>query len=605
MGITMKKRNIGILVCAVTVCCIALLVIFRGYYTWSERTFDKLLYENQKAYARSQKAEVVSNVEDVRTSLKTISAVLETCNSEEEIYKFSSVLKSMGERGYVQTEGVEYFSFAMIDTIGMREEDQYFIEQLRNGESVISSVNISDIDKQTYFGIAEPVKINGEYVGFIRGLITSDTLLYSSQTGILRNETESYLIHENGMNAFMDYMEKDKIINLYDVIKSICDEPEQIEIFEKNIQSSDQLEVLQTTAGGKAVFISYSELPYNDWAILNITYSEEVDAHIKRMASGARNTAIFVVGTSVIVMLLLCLTYYWTNKDQYFEKKRAVLIANFSDTVLCEYNLKKDQLNCTSNITRMFPIEDIIVEDFSCYMTEHQLIHPDDLALMNTILREIPEDNEVREYEIRLKDLEGNYKWYEIHIVALYVKGKKPDRIILKITDIAEKKREVLGLMEKAQIDSLTGLLNKSTFANSVEELLQKRKGGYLFLIDLDNFKQINDRYGHQKGDELLMKTAECMKRCFRSEDYLGRYGGDEFLVFMSATAEKNVVEARADQLIESISHLIKGMNMELNLTCSVGIAEDKGEGYKELVRKADAAMYRAKKAGKNSWVLE
>lgn len=600
----MKKKNVGILICCVLVCCGALLMIFKGYYIWSERTFNQLMFENQEAYAQSQKAEVISNVEDVRTSLQTMTAVLETCGSEEEIHKFDSVLKSMGERGYVQTEGVEYFSFSKMNIDKMKAEDKQFIERLRNGQPVISSVYKLEKDERNYFGIAEPIRMNGTYVGFIRGLITSETLLYSSQTGFFRDEIESYLIHANGNDALMDYVEKSEVRNRYEELKAVCDEPDKITELQKAMGKAEHTEVIQTTAGGKAMFIACSSLPYNDWIILNVTDSDKINSYVQNVAASGRNTVVTLICSSIVVIALLLFLYYINNKEQHFEQKRAMLLENFSDTVLCEYEIKKDRLNCTSNIRKMLPIHETVIERFCVYMEEHHLVHEEDMDVVKRMLSVIPKEDEVLEYELRLKNCDDEYSWYEVHTAGLYVKGKVQEHIILKITDVTEKKREVFGLMKKAQSDPLTGLLNRSTFRNRVEAQFQIQPGGYLLLIDLDNFKQINDRYGHQIGDELIKKTAECMKHCFRSEDCLGRYGGDEFLVFMPASVTRNAAKERAGRLISMVSESAEDMDIAEKVTCSIGIAEYEGNGYKELLQKADAAMYSAKKTGKNAWVL-
>lgn len=585
--------------------CVLLLAIFRGYYTWTEETFNRLMYENQGAYTQSQREEVVARVEDVRTSLKTITAILEQCGSEEEMSQFDVVMKAMGERSDIQPEGVQYFSFKAINTDIMRKADQQVIAQLKAGEPVVSNVYQSKTDEKAYYGIAEPVFLGGEYVGFVRGIIKPDTLLYSNQSGFLRDETESYVIHANGNNVLMDYMEADDIVNLYESMKESCDEPEKIDALKEAMMSGKKLDVVQTTSKGETWFISCAALPYNDWLIFNTTYSDDVNSYIDSMAAEGRRMVVIVIIMTAVVIGLLLLLYYQNNKEQRYEQKRAVQIANFSDTVLCEYDLKKDKISCTSNITKMLAVEDVMLEDFHKYIKERELVYPEDKELLYTALSDIPADTETKEYEIRLKSSEQEYRWYAVHVIALYMKKRIPGQLILKVTDITESKKEVLGLLKKNEQDVLTGLLNREAFCKKVQKCLEEEKRGYLLVVDLDHFKQVNDRYGHQTGDELLKMTAECMRRCFRSEDYLGRFGGDEFLAFMAGAAAKEAAAGRAELLVKLISEIRIEQQPDLKISCSIGVAQYTGGSYKAFMEKADKAMYTAKENGRNSWILQ
>lgn len=601
----MKKRNIGLTICCIVVCCIALLAIFRGYYVWAEDILDQLMYDNQKAYAQSQRNEVIAKVGDVSSTLKTMAAVLEECASEEEMSKFDSVMETMGESEDIQAEGVRYFSFRDLNIDVMSDGDKAVLRRLQSGESVISDIYTSSADRKTYYGIAEPVYLNGECIGFVRGLIDSTTLLYSSQVGLFREEAESYLMHVNGDNAFQDNSDEGEVINMYDSLKKICDEPEVIDELAQKMKDGNEIEVVQTTFQGTTVLISCISLPYNDWIILNSVCSEKLNQYIADMAIRGRNTILFIICSASFVIILLVVVYYFNNREHRFEQKRAMLLANFSDTVLCEYDIKKDRMSCSSNITKMLSVTDTLVENFSSFIVKAESVHPDDMEVLKEMLSVIPEEGEVLEYELRLKNCKEEFNWYDIHVTALSVKGKQQERLILKINDITDSKKKELGLVQRAESDGLTGLLNRETFKDKVEQRLTVDKGGYLFLLDLDDFKEINDTYGHQCGDEILRMTAKCLRKSFRGEDYTGRYGGDEFLVFMPAPASIEAVRERAMILTGAVSSLQLENNGNIKLTCSVGVAKYEGGTYADLLKKADEAMYKAKEAGKNSWVLE
>ena len=122
---------------------------------------------------------------------------------------------------------------------------------------------------------------------------------------------------------------------------------------------------------------------------------------------------------------------------------------------------------------------------------------------------------------------------------------------------------------------------------------------GALVILDLDNFKQINDRYGHLKGDEALKLLAEALKQTFSEGEFLGRLGGDEFLVFVQDVSEKTYLDCKMKRLFEELEKI-----REISLACSVGIvfAEHENFSYREAVKKADMALYKSKEKGKNRY---
>lgn len=166
-------------------------------------------------------------------------------------------------------------------------------------------------------------------------------------------------------------------------------------------------------------------------------------------------------------------------------------------------------------------------------------------------------------------------------------------------------------LRNKAERDLLTNLLNKKTFETNVENIITNADEiGALLIIDLDNFKTINDTLGHMVGDRVLSDVAEEMRETFRQQDYLGRIGGDEFAVYLtfSSTSDENerydVILSRAERLCARISKIAEKLNQDMKVSCSIGIAlnPEHGTTYEQLYQSADEALYRSKNSGKNKY---
>lgn len=158
--------------------------------------------------------------------------------------------------------------------------------------------------------------------------------------------------------------------------------------------------------------------------------------------------------------------------------------------------------------------------------------------------------------------------------------------------------------------DTLTNLFNRRRFNEELENCLiqSNRYGehGALLFIDLDNFKNVNDTYGHQTGDELLVNISTVLKQRLRKSDVLGRLGGDEFAVLLSHVNSEQA-ETIAEQMVETVSQNGKyTKNNYTNVTASIGVAlfPDHSEVLDGLIACADHAMYRAKEDGRNCFYV-
>lgn len=153
------------------------------------------------------------------------------------------------------------------------------------------------------------------------------------------------------------------------------------------------------------------------------------------------------------------------------------------------------------------------------------------------------------------------------------------------------------------QLDSLTGLLNKEAFKNSVEkELLDHKVSHALLVIDLDNFKEINDNYGHMEGDEIIINVAKIIRNEISTEDLAGRFGGDEF-VAMLKNCSMEEAKNTAQTINESICRYCRTQKAYLRFGASVGVSYQEAEkviSYDDLFMQADNAMYKSKQNGKN-----
>lgn len=173
--------------------------------------------------------------------------------------------------------------------------------------------------------------------------------------------------------------------------------------------------------------------------------------------------------------------------------------------------------------------------------------------------------------------------------------------------DTTEEKNKLKKLQHRAEKDELTGIYNRAETEHLIKRYLSEHahEQAALIMVDTDNFKQINDSYGHLVGDIVLTAMASSMKKLMKDSDIVGRIGGDEFTIFMKHTS-LDEVERTVKQLLPMFQQLFEKEKNPINVTCSIGIAcyPEHGETFQELYACADRALYRAKIHGKNHYEI-
>lgn len=284
------------------------------------------------------------------------------------------------------------------------------------------------------------------------------------------------------------------------------------------------------------------------------------------------------------------------------------IILSQTENVLFEWDLIEDRLTFSDSWEEIFgypPTEGMLRErlDGSSHF------HPEDVAVVKEGIAAMYDGDDYKVIEVRLAKADGRYLWCRFRATAQRDQSGRPAKIVGIIINVDEEKRSAQALQEQAERDTLTKLLNKSAARTQVEACLKdsaRNPRCALFVIDLDDFKGINDRMGHLFGDAVLTQVAREIRGLFRSQDVVARIGGDEFMVLMRGAADRRIVEARCARLVESIQHVLRSHLQGNRLSCSVGVSlyPEHGRFYAELFQKADRALYRSKDKGKNCFVI-
>lgn len=178
---------------------------------------------------------------------------------------------------------------------------------------------------------------------------------------------------------------------------------------------------------------------------------------------------------------------------------------------------------------------------------------------------------------------------------------KSLERQLQEMARTVEKQQELIAMAKR---DPLTGLRNRQGVPEQVNASLRAECEGTFFIMDMDNFKSVNDTYGHMEGDHVLTRFARGLKKAVDAKDIVARLGGDEFVVFSPGHCDKYELKAKAQRMIRQIERELVAPGRLIRVTVSMGIASAPLDGvtYEELYQNADKALYSVKNEGKNGY---
>jgi diguanylate cyclase (GGDEF)-like protein/PAS domain S-box-containing protein len=237
-------------------------------------------------------------------------------------------------------------------------------------------------------------------------------------------------------------------------------------------------------------------------------------------------------------------------------------------------------------------------------------VHPEDKVRLFAELADLRDGrNDKAAAEHRVRAADGRYIWVLCRALAVPGTGRPALRLVGSLTDVTERHALEEELRRQALYDPLTGLPNRALFLDRLSQALSasRRPDGSSYAVlwlDLDNFKELNDKRGHLAGDDVLVQFARRMRANLRSSDTAARFGGDEFAVLLVDAPEARALDI-CERLMEALGSPYNVEGQEFTLTASVGmvVGIDGYELPEDVLRDVDAAMYRAKSAGGGSLV--
>lgn len=275
------------------------------------------------------------------------------------------------------------------------------------------------------------------------------------------------------------------------------------------------------------------------------------------------------------------------------EQRRYEMITEMTEDIIFEIDLTRDVATFSPHYERIFG-QARVIPNFLAGGGQIALIHPDDRALVEEACR--PQGNAYASFTARMRGKDGAYQWFDVCFTTLRDESGQAAALIGRLSNIHSKKVEEERLRREARTDLLSGLDNKVTFErHAAADCAQGVHA--LLIMDIDDFKKVNDGYGHSIGDEAIRAVAATLRATFRADDLLGRIGGDEFAVLVR-NADEPVIRSRCAALLQRLAALDIHKGYRLSVSIGVAFAPRHGQDYPTLFAHADAALYRIKKEG-------
>lgn len=272
------------------------------------------------------------------------------------------------------------------------------------------------------------------------------------------------------------------------------------------------------------------------------------------------------------------------------------------DDILFQFTIKNGHMEQYGPYLPIFglPYE---VENFPDFALDNKIILGEDIPIFLQIFENMRK-GVTQPLEFRMVDMNDNVEWYRVKYKLLFDRGV-PVQANGRIINIQNRK----VLEERASVDSLTKCLNKRIFYEKVSAVLEKSlpvEQHAFIILDIDNFKSINDNLGHHFGDIVLAELSGKLKSSFRSSDYVGRIGGDEFVIFLRDFLDMSMLIKKVEVVLELFRSVSFKEVQAYAVSASIGIALFSIDGmtYDELYEKSDVALYYSKNRGKNCYSL-
>lgn len=569
--------------------------------------FGNMVAANLTSYTQAQKRYLNSSITDAWNTLKGISGLVEQIvpeYTEDSLNEYLDQL-NLQNRDYM----IEYLSLKELERRlrdqQAAERDWTLFRKIEQGTGVVSDIwDWKKAGNQSVFTVAEPVWKNGKVIGVLQTRLEPLTITEQVPEASAFTRSSTLIVRRDGTILASENHNRGDIStgNLFVSVKTAGITDEVVRQMEECFYG-DGSDSFMFEGKGDFYYFSWDYLGYNEWYIVNFVRSPDVAIHYENILKELIYASLFLIGLTAVLGGGIVVLFLHYRRSLDFETKKYGLLAEFSDTALFEYDRRKDILEFTNNARRILMLDELRISHVMGKKTRTDLFLQEDRKVMEDMLRSRTgswEDN-IQYAELRLKSISGEYHWFGCHYKTITSDTGTVVKVVGKLADISRQRSREQELREQAMRDVLTGIYNKAG-ERLIDRMVKEKGQGLFLMLDLNDFKSINDTMGHAAGDAILTELGRVLKGICRENDIVARIGGDEFVMFLPGVFDRQTGKRKIGEIQESLRTVRISTWGIRGIKASIGAAlcPEDGMDYGTLYKAADEAMYQAKEQSKN-----
>ena len=608
----MKRKLIGTWHAAafLTFCFVLALTASGVFYNQRGKLageFGNMVAANLTSYTQAQKRYLNSSITDAWNTLKGISGLVEQIvpeYTEDSLNEYLDQL-NLQNRDYM----IEYLSLKELERRlrdqQAAERDWTLFRKIEQGTGVVSDIwDWKKAGNQSVFTVAEPVWKNGKVIGVLQTRLEPLTITEQVPEASAFTRSSTLIVRRDGTILASENHNRGDIStgNLFVSVKTSGITDEVVRQMEECFYG-DGSDSFMFEGKGDSYYFSWDYLGYNEWYIVNFVRSPDVAIHYENILKELIYASLFLIGLTAVLGGGIVVLFLHYRRSLDFETKKYGLLAEFSDTALFEYDRRKDILEFTNNARRILMLDELRISHVMGKKIRTDLFLQEDRKVMEDMLRSRTgswEDN-IQYAELRLKSISGEYHWFGCHYKTITSDTGTVVKVVGKLADISRQRSREQELREQAMRDVLTGIYNKAG-ERLIDRMVKEKGQGLFLMLDLNDFKSINDTMGHAAGDAILTELGRVLKGNCRENDIVARIGGDEFVMFLPGVFDRQTGKRKIGEIQESLRTVRISTWGIRGIKASIGAAlcPEDGMDYGTLYKAADEAMYQAKEQSKN-----
>lgn len=608
----MKRKLIGTWHAAafLTFCFVLALTASGVFYNQRGKLageFGNMVAANLTSYTQAQKRYLNSSITDAWNTLKGISGLVEQIvpeYTEDSLNEYLDQL-NLQNRDYM----IEYLSLKELErrlrNQQAAERDWTLFRKIEQGTGVVSDIwDWKKAGNQSVFTVAEPVWKNGKVIGVLQTRLEPLTITEQVPEASAFTRSSTLIVRRDGTILASENHNRGDIStgNLFVSVKTSGITDEVVRQMEECFYG-DGSDSFMFEGKGDSYYFSWDYLGYNEWYIVNFVRSPDVAIHYENILKELIYASLFLISLTAVLGGGIVVLFLHYRRSLDFETKKYGLLAEFSDSALFEYDRRKDILEFTNNARRILMLDELRISHVMGKKIRTDLFLQEDRKVMEDMLRSRTgswEDN-IQYAELRLKSISGEYHWFGCHYKTITSDTGTVVKVVGKLADISRQRSREQELREQAMRDVLTGIYNKAG-ERLIDRMVKEKGQGLFLMLDLNDFKSINDTMGHAAGDAILTELGRVLKGNCRENDIVARIGGDEFVMFLPGVFDRQTGKRKIGEIQESLRTVRISTWGIRGIKASIGAAlcPEDGMDYGTLYKAADEAMYQAKEQSKN-----